>query len=253
MAFTCISWVSLVTSVILSASKARSAISVFDDVDKILRTSHGSWVKSNALKRVAGESSFDSRAVHTYCCNGKSPWLHALFLFCFFPKIKWKLLNISDILTLNKVKDSSKEPFKGRAYDAGLQASIRVDFIDRKLLKIFSAPCKKMTAKTKCKMADFLAFQPHKSPKSNKHFLTRESCTRGSQNQANCVVTCEFFDRKAHRKRPSRVYWIMELRRRKKKVSIFQDVTSCKPVWCIYATEAHLTSAEVEDGLELRK
>ena len=50
---------------------------------------------------------------------------NALFLFCFFPKTKWKLLNISDILTLNKVKDSLKEPFKGRAYDAGLQASIR--------------------------------------------------------------------------------------------------------------------------------
>ena len=53
-AFTCDSFVSLDTSMILSTSRARSLMSVFSDMAKIRRTSEGSCARKCAVNNVAG-------------------------------------------------------------------------------------------------------------------------------------------------------------------------------------------------------
>ncbi len=56
VAFTCETSVSLETSVILSASRASSAMFVFSDKAKIRRTSGGSCARKSALNKVAGSA-----------------------------------------------------------------------------------------------------------------------------------------------------------------------------------------------------
>ena len=56
IAFAWNSFVSLDASVILSACKARSSLSVFFDEAKILLTSEGSWARKSALNSVSGST-----------------------------------------------------------------------------------------------------------------------------------------------------------------------------------------------------
>ena len=70
VAFTCTSCVSLVTSVIRSASDANSLMSVLEDVARIRRTSGGSWARKSALNSV-----FGSAFKFFMCCRSSDGFL----------------------------------------------------------------------------------------------------------------------------------------------------------------------------------
>ena len=75
VAFTCTSCVSLVTSVIRSASDANWMMSVFEDVASIRRTSEGSWARKSTLNSLfCRHSSFSCVVVvpTVSCCLSRS-------------------------------------------------------------------------------------------------------------------------------------------------------------------------------------